>query len=391
MSNNPPCPTGYGPYRASHYHTPHGETMTGCDRPCGLRVVYVDALNLGKKIDRVAALLVRPDPRCFDATKRQVHFAAQGWLIDVGDADVDTIDELENGANVARVDGCRQPVLNAVRGFEGSFGIRHADDRQHRAEDLFARHAHRWLYAVENGRREPVPGGQLRRQRGVAAVDLFSTLLAPNVEVMQDARALLSGDSRADVRGLFETGPYLQLARPAEDLSEESVGNGFDDDGAAGRRAALAGRAERAVDDPRGRQVEVGVGQHDGRVLAAELGLDWHTPRRTARRDVLAVRLTARTCSASSSTSAAGPPRAASTLRTPSGKPACWNSSARRTALAGVAEAGFRMTALPAIRAGAIFHAGMASGKFHGVMHATTPRGWRVVNASFDTDSEAEV
>ena len=49
------------------------------------------------------------------------------------------------------------------------------------------------------------------------------------------------------------------------------------------------------------------------------------------------------------------------------------------------------MTAFPAINAGAIFQAGMASGKFHGVMHATTPRGWRVVKANLDADSDAEV
>jgi len=34
-----------------------------------------------------------------------------------------------------------------------------------------------------------------------------------------------------------------------------------------------------------------------------------------------------------------------------------------------------RMTELPAISAGAIFHAGIANGKFQGVMHATTPSG----------------
>ena len=49
------------------------------------------------------------------------------------------------------------------------------------------------------------------------------------------------------------------------------------------------------------------------------------------------------------------------------------------------------MTALPAISAGAIFQAGIASGKFHGVMHATTPSGWRVVKANLVADSEADV
>ena len=36
-------------------------------------------------------------------------------------------------------------------------------------------------------------------------------------------------------------------------------------------------------------------------------------------------------------------------------------------------------TALPETSAGASFQAGMATGKFHGVISATTPSGWRTV------------
>ncbi|MNT53871.1 hypothetical protein D3C72_1909880 [compost metagenome] len=48
----------------------------------------------------------------------------------------------------------------------------------------------------------------------------------------------------------------------------------------------------------------------------------------------------------------------------------------------GVCSAGFRTMVLPVIRAGATFQAGMAKGKFHGVMSPTTPRGRRCVKAS---------
>ncbi len=40
-------------------------------------------------------------------------------------------------------------------------------------------------------------------------------------------------------------------------------------------------------------------------------------------------------------------------------------------------EAGLSTTALPACSAGAIFHVGMATGKFHGVISRATPRGKR--------------
>ena len=70
-----------------------------------------------------------------------------------------------------------------------------------------------------------------------------------------------------------------------------------------------------------------------------------------------------------------GPP--VSRLTTPAGTPASRQISTRRTVDSGVCSAGLRMTALPVARAGASFHAAMASGKFHGVISAHTPSGTR--------------
>src|ERR671912_1105979 len=69
------------------------------------------------------------------------------------------------------------------------------------------------------------------------------------------------------------------------------------------------------------------------------------------------------------------PPGPVTMFRTPSGRPA---SASIRTSAAAFREAllaGFITRVLPQIRAGAIFHEGIASGKFHGVMRATTPKG----------------
>jgi hypothetical protein len=61
---------------------------------------------------------------------------------------------------------------------------------------------------------------------------------------------------------------------------------------------------------------------------------------------------------------------------TPAGSSACWTTSANSRALSGVVDAGFRTTVFPAARAGAIFHASMSSGKFHGMTCAATPSGF---------------
>jgi len=60
-------------------------------------------------------------------------------------------------------------------------------------------------------------------------------------------------------------------------------------------------------------------------------------------------------------------------LTTPSGKPACWQISANSNAVSEVVSAGFRTTVFPAAKAGAIFHASISSGKFHGTICPATP------------------
>ena len=49
--------------------------------------------------------------------------------------------------------------------------------------------------------------------------------------------------------------------------------------------------------------------------------------------------------------------------------------------------AGFHTTVLPATRAGIIFQAGMAMGKFHGVMRPATPIGSRTLMAHLSGSS----
>src|SRR5207237_10523984 len=63
------------------------------------------------------------------------------------------------------------------------------------------------------------------------------------------------------------------------------------------------------------------------------------------------------------------------TLSTPFGTPARSASSASASAENGVCDAGFNTTVQPAAMAGPALRVIIASGKFHGVMQATTPIG----------------
>jgi hypothetical protein len=62
-------------------------------------------------------------------------------------------------------------------------------------------------------------------------------------------------------------------------------------------------------------------------------------------------------------------------LRTPGGRPTSANMSTSNAAHSGVSSAGLNTAVHPEITAGAIFHRGIAIGKFHGVMSPTTPMG----------------
>src|SRR6185503_19686677 len=77
--------------------------------------------------------------------------------------------------------------------------------------------------------------------------------------------------------------------------------------------------------------------------------------------------------------SPASDPEPRTRFKTPGGIPASAKISTIRTAVAGVKLAGLKTTAFPATNAGEIFQTGIATGKFHGVTHATTPNGCLMV------------
>ena len=65
------------------------------------------------------------------------------------------------------------------------------------------------------------------------------------------------------------------------------------------------------------------------------------------------------------------------TLNTPAGKPASWNSSKTSIEAEGSRSDGFSTKVLPQAMATGYIHIGTMAGKLKGVMPATTPSGWR--------------
>ena len=73
------------------------------------------------------------------------------------------------------------------------------------------------------------------------------------------------------------------------------------------------------------------------------------------------------------------------------GTPASTQAATNASQHAGACSLGLITMPLPASRAGKIFHDGMATGKFQGVIIPTTPTGWRVVQASLSPSSDGTV
>src|SRR5712671_2205680 len=61
-------------------------------------------------------------------------------------------------------------------------------------------------------------------------------------------------------------------------------------------------------------------------------------------------------------------------LNTPGGRPISCNTSVSSCAVQGECSDGLKTTVLPYTNAGAAFHNGIATGKFHGVINPVTPR-----------------
>src|SRR4051794_5796484 len=85
------------------------------------------------------------------------------------------------------------------------------------------------------------------------------------------------------------------------------------------------------------------------------------------------------------------PPEPATKLMTPLGIPASFRASTIRQVHKGETDAGFTTTVLPQISAGAIFHAGIAIGKFQGVTSPTTPTGLRIAKTCTRSRSDGTI
>ena len=118
------------------------------------------------------------------------------------------------------------------------------------------------------------------------------------------------------------------------------------------------------------------------------LAASWPTTRPTAVEPVSETARTAACCVIGVPTSLPNP---LTMLTTPAGMPPSVSACTKLKVDSGVSCAGLITAVLPATSAGKSFHDGIAMGKFHGVIMAQTPSGWRTAMANLLGSSDGTV
>ena len=223
---------------------------------------------------RAELLLVGAGAGLLDAAERGVERGADGRSVDAHHAGLDLGREALRGRHVARADRRRQPVSAP----SWPTRSRRRDRRRARTRSP-DRTPPRVASAVPGSTSTRIVGGKKlpRASSPSVAGAPPHTTVAPSAIAVATHRSI-AATAAASISGPIVTpaaspGPSRYASASATTLSTSSSWTRAVDEDPAGARARLPGQREaRAGDDRRG-GVEVGVGEHDDRVLAAELEL----------------------------------------------------------------------------------------------------------------------
>ena len=206
------------------------------------------------------------------AAHRQLHRrVVELRVVDAGDPRLDPAGERLAALDVTGPDRGLQPVAAVVGERDGLIGVGDPHDRQRRAEGLLGHAEHRVVDAGQDRRLVEAS----RAGAGLPAGPHLRPALDRVADVGVDQLDLGREDDRADVDAAELPGRTLAQRSDlfGQPLDELVVDRLLDVD-PLDRDADLTGVVEPVRDRGVGRPLEVGVGEHDHRVLAAELEAD---------------------------------------------------------------------------------------------------------------------
>eukprot|EP01136_Pigoraptor_vietnamica_P037655 Opistho-1_new@105924 len=232
--------------------------------------LHAHVAQLGVELERVHAAFAA-DARGLRSAEGGAQ-VAQEPAVDPADADLDLPGHAVRGAEVLGPHRGGESVVGGIGQRDRLlFGVERRDVAA-RAEDLLADHRGRFRQAGPDRRLHPMAFGQhAAHLRHAAAGDDSGVLLHRLAVVAQHLVAVLGRDQRPQAHaGLFRGADLQRLGLGLQRLHELLEDRPLHVD-ALGAQADLAAVLEGAAGDARHRPVEVGIGEHDAGVLAAEL------------------------------------------------------------------------------------------------------------------------
>ncbi len=227
----------------------------------------------GEEFDAGAAALGNAEAGGLDAAEAELGFLHGGDEVDVGKPNLGAFQERHGPAEVAGVDGGGEAELDVVGDGDGAVEVGGFHQAKDGSEDFLAGDAHVWGDAGEEGGFEETAVVEAWAGEAFSAGGECGAFGLADLHIGEDALELGVAADGAHGGGGVGAVADLDFGDAVEEQAEELLCGGALDNDAACGGAPLAGAGVGGGGGAVGGGLEIGVGEDDEGVLAAELEL----------------------------------------------------------------------------------------------------------------------
>src|SRR6266702_321843 len=204
-----------------------------------------------------------------DSAEWEMDFGANGRCIDVGDSSVEVADGGKRSVDVLGVERGRESVLYVVGDLDAVFKRIARDAGDDGAKDFLLGDAHLGSYVGEDGGLDEESVGEIATFDAMATGGEMRSFVLAYIDVAENGFHLLLADDRTDLDVFIQSVTEAKLFGAGHELIDEALVHAFLNNDAAGGCAALSGGAESSPECAFEREFEIGIVEHDHRILAA--------------------------------------------------------------------------------------------------------------------------
>src|SRR5580700_5762520 len=199
-----------------------------------------------------------------------MHFGTNRWRVDVSNSGIEVTHGCEGSVHVLGVKRGRQSVFDAIRDLDSIFEVVARNDRDHRPKDFLLRDAHFGIDVDEHRRLHKITSLIFAFVEPVATALQASALSLADIHIAEIGLELVLVDRWAHLYGFIQTVADLQGFGAFHVAFDEIAVDALLHNDPAGRSATLTSGSKASPQPAFNREIEVGVVEHDHRILAAE-------------------------------------------------------------------------------------------------------------------------